>query len=160
MDKPTLAKTLQIAGDYYGKELTPELIKIYDEELGGMTQRDLEESIRHHIRTYKSFPQVAHLRPAGQNTSQDLRQPQHHEHPEWRTHFEAAEKMMRGKLAGEAVEVSGDYLFPLSPLVDRAHEVAMRVERFYEEEPLNDKAQESAAYGGLNVLLANSFGRL
>lgn len=157
MDKQTFVETMKIACDYYGREFTPELTKIYYEELGGMQVRELEECIRHHIRTMKSFPQIAHLRPAGNNTSQDLRKPQHHEHPEWRRHWESAEKIMRAKLNGRGVRLAETFLFPLNDLVDAALESAQRVEAFYDDDDANKRIVESAAYGNLNVLLANQF---
>lgn len=157
MDKQTFAQSMQVAGDYYGKDLTPDVLKIYYEELGGLTVRELDEAIRLHIRTMKSFPQVAHLKPTNPQSSRDLRKPQHHEHPEWRKHWEGAERLMRAKLTGKPAITNETYLFPLAPLIEAAHESAQKLEGIYEDETDNEKVRESAAYGNLNVLLARQF---
>lgn len=80
MDKETFASTMQLAVDYYKHDLSKEAWQFYYEELGGMTTKELEEALRKHMQTLKSFPQVSHLRPQRAvkllQEKKDL--PQHH----------------------------------------------------------------------------------
>ena len=81
MNKQDFVATMQPAVDYYRNDkFTQDVAKVYYEELGGMTTRELEEAIRGHIRTMKSFPQVAHLKPVKEYTG-PARKPSHYEHP-------------------------------------------------------------------------------
>ena len=154
MNRETFMEVMSTAMRYYNKDLDPEVLKIYYDELGGMARNELEEKIRDHIRKMRSFPQIAHLKV----WQEKVHQPLHSDHPEWSRHWAAGEAMLRTKMNGVATKIEGNFLFPLAPLVEEAFKNGQHMDRIYVNEADNDRAVESAMYGRLNVLLAQKFG--
>ena len=114
MDKETFAECFELPLNYYNRTLTEAEWTFYYEELGGMTVRELQDAIRKHMASLKSFPLTSHLRPERKtqilegNKRKDPR-----DHPEFNRTYLACINLMHKRWEGDPFAGTGEQTFPI-----------------------------------------------
>lgn len=154
MDKPTFARCLSPLLGYYGKALSDDSLDMYFRELGGYTEKQLEDAVRGHIANSKFFPKIPDLRKRITGEEEVVtRRTTYHERPEYGRHREAAERMFDALREGHTYEPEGTFRYPIRPLA----EAALDCYRRWTHE-VSEYVARSRAYAEINLLTIEKFG--
>lgn len=153
MSKETFAECLAPALEYYNHELTEQTWQFYYEELGGMPVRELQENVRRHMATLKSFPMVSHLAPQKQ-TQERKRGIDGRNHPEFGRTYTACVRRLEDWVAGKSMPSDATYPVDIGPIVSHAIAYFKRYRHEGEYHVL------SQARAGMHGHLAKAFDKL
>lgn len=157
MDRETFNECLAPAVKYYAKILDGEVMQIYFEELGGLTEKKLSGAVRDHISSGHFFPKVADIRKYLREQVENKERKRVQDNPEWGKTHGVAERELDARIKGVPFHTDETTAFPISPLVDQAYECYQKTESVYQSESAIEHSKRSYAFGLLNVLLCNSF---
>lgn len=159
LTREQFAAVLAPALTYYNRELDEATWQFYYEELCGYTIAQLTETVRFHMRTLKSFPQVSHLAP--QRAKKLLegksrnRNPQNH--PEFTRTMLACDRGFLARVGGLPQDLR-DQTFPVD-----IYPVIRQAVRYYNEYALEHygaKTAQSQCFSGMSLRLIKEFGPL
>ena len=160
MTREQFADLMRPVVRYYRFEFTSDDLEFYFKEVGHLKPRDLEKTLANHMRTYSSFPKIAHLLPKSDGIKTAKKRP--HEHPEFAKHRELGDRMLEAAFSGQTYRHGETTVIALEPLVSKALDVyrTEEPEYQYDSEYLTNRVRESKSYSALHHLMLKEFAGL
>lgn len=157
MQRERFVEIFEIALNYYNKTMTEAEWDFYYEELGGMSERDLDKAIRTHMASLKSFPQVSHLRPERKQQIMDgKKRKDPRRHSEFQRTSIACDRLFEARIDGNpdaGKDTDATYPINIEPVVDQA----VRYYTEHAKQTYGDRTARSQCFSGMMQRLMKEF---